>query len=111
MKTDFGILPDGKNTALYTITGGGLKAVVSDYGAVLVRLYVPDREGNVSDVVLGFDDPNSYTASTAFLGATVGRNSNRVKGASFRLGDVTVQLGNNEKGNNLHSGPNPLHNP
>lgn len=109
MKTDFGILPDGKNTALYTITGGGLKAVVSDYGAVLVRLYVPDREGNVSDVVLGFDDPNSYTASTAFLGATVGRNSNRVKGAAFRLGDVTVQLGNNEKGNNLHSGPNPLH--
>lgn len=110
MKSEFGILPDGKNTALYTITGGGLKAVVSDYGATLVRLFVPDREGNMADVVLGFDDPNSYTASPAFLGATVGRNANRVKGATFRLGEETVCLGNNENGNNLHSGPNPYKN-
>ena len=109
MKTNFGILPDGKNTALYTIIGGGLKAVVSDYGAALVRLYVPDREGNLADVVLGFDNPNSYTTSSAFLGVTVGRNANRVKGASFKMGDQIVTLGNNENGNNLHSGPNPIH--
>ena len=109
MKTNFGILPDGKNTALYTIIGGGLKAVVSDYGAALVRLYVPDRQGNLADVVLGFDNPNSYTTSSAFLGVTIGRNANRVKGASFKMGDQIVTLGNNENGNNLHSGPNPIH--
>ena len=109
MKTNFGLLPDGKNTALYTITGGGLKAVVSDYGAALVRLFVPDKEGNLADVVLGFDDPDSYTTSSAFLGVTVGRNANRVKGASFKMGDQIVTLGNNENGNNLHSGPNPIH--
>ena len=105
MKTDFGCTNDGRNTALFTITGGGLKAVVSDYGATLVRLYVPDRAGNVDDVVLGFDHPEDYKNSTAFLGATVGRNANRVRGARFALNGEEVTLGNNENGNNLHSGP------
>ena len=52
MEKDFGKLSDGRNTALYTITGGGLTAEVSDFGALLVRLWVPDKDGKLDDVVL-----------------------------------------------------------
>lgn len=105
MKKDFGQLPDGRIASLYTISSGKLTAVVSDYGATLVRLYVPDRAGNLADVVLGFDHPEDYTASSTFMGATVGRNANRIKNAAFVLGGKTYLLSANEKGNNHHSGP------
>ena len=85
---------------------GGITAGISDYGATLVKLLVPDSEGNVADVVLGYDDANGYrTANGACLGATVGRNANRTKGAAFVLSNKTWSMGNNENGNNLHSGP------
>ena len=83
MKKSFGMLPDGQETFLYTITGGGLTAEITDYGASLVRLWVPDRDGKLEDVVLGYDDCNGYRTGDAFLGAIVGRNANRVRGASF----------------------------
>ena len=105
MKEVFGTLRDGRNTALYTITAGAVKAVLTDYGAALVRLWIPDKDGRLADVVLGYDDPNLYTTSGAFLGSTVGRNANRVKGAAFVLNGETITMGNNENGNNLHSGP------
>ena len=76
MKEKFGILPTGEETSLYTISCGGLTAKISDYGATLVNLFVPDKDGVVADVVLGYDDCNGYRASNgAFLGATVGRNN------------------------------------
>ena len=110
MKRDFGILPDGTQASLYTITGGGLTATVTDYGAHLVSLLVPDNHGGCVDVVLGFDDANGYrTGNGAFLGATVGRNANRIKGASFMLDDTKVRLTPNEGKNNLHSGPDAFH--
>ena len=86
MKKEFGRLASGEMASLYTISCGKITAEISDYGATLVRLYVPDRAGNMADVVLGFDDPNQYTASGTFFGAVVGRNANRVKNASFVLG-------------------------
>ena len=82
-----------------------MTAEVSDFGATLVRLYAPDKQGTLADVVLGFDDAGDYLASTTYFGATVGRNANRIGGASFSLGGETVQLTPNENGNNLHSGP------
>ena len=84
MKENFGILPDGTQASLYTICGGGLTATVTDYGAHLVSLFVPDRNGHIDDVVLGYDDANGYrTGNGAYLGATVGRNANRVKNATI----------------------------
>ena len=110
MKASFGILPDGTQANLYTITGGGITATVTDFGAHLVSVLVPDRDGNVSDVVLGFDDANGYrTGNGGYLGATVGRNANRIKGASFMIDDVRVRLTPNEGENSLHSGPNGFH--
>lgn len=105
MKELFGTLPGGRDASLYTISCGGVTAVVTDCGAALVRLLVPDAAGHVDDVVLGFDDPNDYVRSGAFLGATVGRNANRIGGASFTLNGREYPLTANENGNNLHSGP------
>lgn len=104
MTEPFGILPSGEKAFLYAIRCGAMCAQVSDFGATLVRLYVPDRDGNLADVVLGFADANSYRTSITYFGATVGRNANRIGGASFRIGDRQVCLEDNDNGNNLHSG-------
>ena len=110
MKENFGILPDGIQASLYTISCGKLTATVTDFGAHLVSLMVPDKNGNVDDVVLGYDDANGYrTGNGAYLGAVVGRNANRVKGAAFMMGDTKVRMTPNEGENNLHSGPNGFH--
>lgn len=109
MTEKFGILPTGLEATLYTISCGKLTAAVTDYGATLVRLFVPDRNGKLEDVALGFDDVNGYHSSGACLGATVGRNANRIRGASFSLNGKTVSLTPNENGNNLHSGPDSFH--
>lgn len=104
---NFGILPDGTQAHLYTIRKGCIAATVTDYGAHLVSLLVPDKNGNVSDVVLGYDDANGYrTGNGAFLGAVVGRNANRIKNASFIMDDTRIRLTPNEETHNLHSGPN-----
>lgn len=108
MKKEFGRRSDGVMAYQYTIRNESLTAVLSDHGATLLRLYVPDEKGNVADVVLGFDTPDEYTASTTYFGATVGRNANRVGGASFVLNGQTVTLDPNDNGvNNLHSGFSP----
>ena len=106
MKDFFGTLPDGRTAFLYTISRGGLTASITDYGAAVVKLLVPDAAGNLADVALGYDDANGYrTANGAALGATVGRNANRLKDSAFILNGVQWDLTPNEGANNLHSGP------
>lgn len=110
MKKAFGTLATGEQAFLYTISCGKLTATVTDFGAHLVSLFVPDSKGNPEDVVLGFDDAESYrTGNSGYLGAIVGRNANRVAGASFLLNDTRVRLDANEGRNSLHSGPNGFH--
>jgi len=109
MKEPFGTLPTGVAAEIYFLTAGGITAAVTDYGAALVRLLVPDSQGNLADVVLGYDDANGYRQGNAFLGATVGRNANRIKGAAFCLNGNIYSLSPNENGNNLHSGPDCYH--
>lgn len=111
MKTFFGTLPSGETASLYTISCGGLTAEISDLGATLVKLFVPDCNGIAEDVTLGFDDPNDYIASTTYLGTVVGRNANRVGGATFTLNGRIHHLDPNDNGkNNLHSGFTPYKN-
>lgn len=100
----FGQLPDGSQAYLYWIRCGNLEAAITDFGATLVSLLVPDRQGRLADVVLGFDNAADYAASDAFLGATVGRNANRIAGGSFVLNGKSYTLEQNNNGNNLHSG-------
>lgn len=104
------MLPDGTEASLYTLSYGKLTMAVTDYGASLVRLLVPDGEGNTADVVLGYDDVTGYVHGEGCLGATVGRNANRIAGAAFSLNGSLVSLPKNENGNNLHSGPEGYHN-
>ena len=97
MKTSFGNIVTGEQAYLYTISGGGLTATITDYGAHLVSLLVPNRDGVAEDVVLGFDNADAYrTANGGFLGAIVGRNANRICGSTFLLGDTRVRLTSNE---------------
>ncbi len=96
----FGRLQTGENAYLYTISSGRIRAVISDLGATIVRLYVDD-----TDVVLGFDDPNDYIKSGTFFGSVVGRNCNRTADASVRINDVEYPMDKNDNDrNNLHSG-------
>ena len=105
MKRKFGKLPNGSTAYMYTICGGGLEAHITDLGATLHRLYVPDLDGIPGDVVLGFDTPADYIRSTTFFGTIIGRNSNRLKAGKFSLNGKAYQLGINDGSNNLHSGP------
>ena len=98
MKKLFGTRADAQQAYLYTITGGGLTAEISDHGATIVKLLVPDAAGNVADVVLGFDTPEEYSSSTTYFGTVVGRNANRIGGASFPMNGKTYQLPINDNG-------------
>lgn len=109
MKKSFGHLPSGAEVFLYTISCGGITATVSDLGATLVHVLVPDVDGIVADVALGYDDPAGYLNGTCFLGAVVGRSANRIKGSEFTIGGRTYAMTPNENGNNLHSGPDFYH--
>ena len=102
--TSFGKYRDGRNILLYTISNGkGMQAAVTNMGAALVKLLVPDRDGKTADVVLGFDGGEDYFDNDSFFGTVVGPNANRIGKASFQLGDVTYQLDKNDGENNLHS--------
>lgn len=103
-KRTFGVTKDGKETYLYTITNkNGMAAAVTDFGAILVQLIVPDAKGKSRDVVLGFDSVTGYEGNDCFFGSTIGRNANRIGGASFEIDGVKYELAANENENNLHT--------
>lgn len=100
----------GKAT-LYTFENkNGMIMEVSDFGATLYALLVPDKDGNLCDVVLGYDSPEGYMGpSGTGFGATIGRNGNRIANGTFMLNGKTYQLDKNNNGNNLHSGLDYYH--
>ena len=103
--TSFGRTKDGGETHLYRLENHrGMQAYVTDFGASLVRLLVPDKDGRLRDVLLGYDDVSGYENGGVVLGATVGRNANRTGGAAFEINGVAYTLDKNDNGNNLHSG-------
>lgn len=108
-RTKFGCSAGGREGMLYTLCNGkGMKVSVMDYGATLVSVVVPDREGTETDVILGFDSLEGYQRAGGYFGATVGRNCNRIEGASFSIDGKEYQLERNDRGNNLHSGSKGL---
>lgn len=107
----FGTGRNGEAAMLYTFENKhGMIMEVSDFGATLYSLVVPDKNQNPCDVVLGYDSPEGYMrpSGTAF-GATVGRNGNRIGNAAFVLNGKNYSLNKNNYGNNLHSGPDYYH--
>lgn len=103
-RTAWGMV-DGQAVDLYTLTNaGGLVARIGTYGATLVDLLVPDRDGHLDDIVLGHEELGPYEGAPRYFGATVGRVGNRIAGARFELDDRTFQLAANQAPNHLHGG-------
>ena len=106
VKEPFGKSPDSREVFLYEITNGaGMTIAVSDFGATLVKILVPDRNGKTRDVALGYDNAEGYHDNPCHFGAVIGRNGNRIGGARFTLNGKEYQLAVNDNKNNLHRGP------
>ncbi len=104
-KTAFGKLPDGREVQKYTLTNrAGASAEIITYGAAVTSLCVPDRDGKIEDVVLGYDNLEGYIKDTAYLGAIVGRYGNRIAKGRFKLDGKEYQLTVNDGENHLHGG-------
>jgi aldose 1-epimerase len=104
-RSEFGKLPDGQVVELFTLTNSkGVEVRVMSYGATIVSLRVPDRQGRMDDVVLGHDDLDGYLAASRFFGSIVGRYGNRIAKGRFTLGGQTYTLATNNGPNHLHGG-------
>ncbi len=101
----FGTSSRGEAVSVYTLENkGGRQVRVTDYGAALVSILVPDRDGSLTDVLLGYDNVTGYENNTCYFGAVIGRNGNRIANAQCTIGGTTYQLDRNDNENNLHSG-------
>jgi aldose 1-epimerase len=104
-KSEFGKTPDGTAVDLYTLTNGhGMKAKIITYGGIVTELHVPDRNGKLGDVVLGFDNLEGYLAGHPYFGAIVGRVANRIAKGKFTLDGKEYTLATNNGPNALHGG-------
>jgi aldose 1-epimerase len=103
-KIPFGTV-DGKEVDLYVLTNeNGVVAKIMNYGATITELDAPDRNGNLDDVVLGFDTLAGYLQKEPYFGAVVGRVGNRIAKGRFTLGGKAYQLATNDGPNHLHGG-------
>jgi len=106
-KQSFGKTEDGQPTDLYILTNkNGMEAAITNYGGTVVILKVPDRNGKLDDVVLGYDKLDGYATGKAYFGAIVGRYANRIAHAKFTLNGTTYTLAKNDGDNHLHGGFN-----
>ena len=103
--TVFGTTTKGLTAHKYRIENKqGMKAVLTDFGATVIDLFVKDKDGNLRDVSLGYDDLASYERETTYFGATVGPYANRISDAKFEIDGIEYKLDTNDNENNLHSG-------
>ena len=101
----FGSTREGEEVRAYTITNDvGASCTLLDYGATVQSLLVPNRDGGLTDVVLGYDTVAEYENHDAYIGATIGRVGNRIGGARFSLNGREHVLFDNDSGNCLHGG-------
>jgi aldose 1-epimerase len=100
----FGTLSNGKKVMIYTLSAGDITLSLTNYGAAWTSLIMPSRSGREDDVLLGYSGLEGYLNNGPYLGVTVGRFANRIKGASFSLEGKKYTLDANEGGNTLHSG-------
>ena len=104
-ETRFGELPGGDSAMLYTLSNAaGVRAAITNFGAILVSLQTPDRRGEPGEITLGFDDLAGYLGDHPYFGATVGRFANRIAGARFTLDGKVYALAANDGDNHLHGG-------
>lgn len=103
--TDFGITRNGEIAKRYILSNlAGMEVEVSDFGALLLSIRIPDKYGIKRDVVLGYDTLEEYYDNACAFGAYIGRNANRIGQANVVIDDVEYQLDVNSHSNNIHSG-------
>ncbi|MFZ1290692.1 MAG: aldose epimerase family protein [Melioribacteraceae bacterium] len=101
----FGKLNDGRDVYMYELKNSkGMKAQLIEFGATLVSLSVPDKNGKIEDIVLGYDKLEDYINGTSYFGAIVGRYGNRIGNGKFTLDGKEYQLSINDGKNHLHGG-------
>src|SRR5688572_10641082 len=105
MRTPFGVTPDGTPVELFTLGNTeGMQLSVMSYGGAIVSLRVPDRDGNLDDIVLGFDSLDAYIRHSHYFGAIVGRYANRIGRGRLQLDGSRYQLPINDEPHHLHGG-------
>ena len=101
----FGVTGEGREVILYTLSNDdGMSVEVMNYGGIIRAIEVPDRNGEQTDITLGFDTLEPYLGRHPFFGALVGRFANRIGKARFSLDGTEIQLAQNNGENHLHGG-------
>ena len=101
----FGTLSTGDSVTMFTLANGtGMEVRVIEFGAIIQSIRVPDRDGHIGDVALGYDSLASYVADKRFLGIVPGRYANRIANAQFTIDGTTYHLTRNNGKNHLHCG-------
>lgn len=102
----FGVLPDGPVATLFELANSnGIEIGLTDFGGIVQSIRVPDKNGELGDIVLGYDDLDGYLGQTEYFGALIGRVGNRISNARFELDGETYQLEANLGTDQLHGGP------
>ena len=105
VKEHYGMTRDSQSVDIYTLTNNnGMEVRITNYGGIIQSLTAPDRDGKYEDVVLGYDELDSYIESTPYFGAIVGRYGNRIADGKFSLDGVEYKLAQNDGENHLHGG-------
>ncbi|RYG75072.1 galactose mutarotase [bacterium] len=105
VKAPYGVLPDGAKVSLFTLTNSkGAQVKITNYGAVVTSLRVPDKKGRLGDVLLGYDNLEGVRKGDAYIGAVAGRYANRIAKGRFTLDGKTYTLATNNGPNHLHGG-------
>ena len=104
--SDFGVTAKGDSVKQHTLTNkNGMSVGIINYGGAVTSIMVPDREGNIADVALGYTTPDGYlNGNPTYYGALIGRYGNRIANAQFRLGNKTYHIDKNDGPNSLHGG-------
>ena len=101
----FGTLPTGDDVLEYQLNNrNGMRVSILNYGGIVQSIWVPDRHGQVGDVVLGFDELEAYLARSQYFGCITGRYANRIAKGKFTLDGQTYTLATNNEPNHLHGG-------
>ncbi len=102
----FGSTKDGSEVLAFTLQDGESYATILNYGGVIQSIVVPDKNGKLTDVILGYNDMAGYENNGGYLGALIGRFGNRIGEGKLTIDGVTYQLYCNDRGNHLHGGKN-----
>ncbi|EPR09194.1 aldose epimerase family protein [Ruminiclostridium papyrosolvens] len=110
-KKNFAKMPNGTQVDIYTLKNSNNMSVdILNYGGTIVSILMPDKNGKIADIALGFDDIKRYMENDAYMGALIGRHGNRIEGAEFELNGKVYELVKNDGNNHLHGGTIGFHN-